>query len=664
MCGIAGILDRTGSKEPRHEELAVMAAAIRHRGPDEFGVYRDGELGFSHARLSIIDLSGGSQPMCNEDGSVWLTYNGEIYNYLELRPELESLGHRFRTRSDTEVLIHAYEQWPESFAEKLNGNFAFGIWDRTKRRLVLGRDRLGIRPLFWAFHEGRILFASEMKCLVAAGYPARVDALGLDQAFVAWTSVAPRTVLEGVRELPPGHLLQIDAGREPREEAYWDLPAPPAPGEMICDEREAARDLRSLLEDSVKLRLRADVTVGAYLSGGLDSTIATALVRSVTDTPLETYSIAFGDKDFDESAEQDAAVRALGTEHHKIVVSYDDIARAFAEVVALAEKPLMRTAPVPLFLLSGLVRSQGRKVVLTGEGADEIFGGYDIFKEAKIRAWWGRRPESRMRPALLRKLYPFAPGADRRAAAFFEAFYREGIENQDDPGFSHRPTWKNGLRNRGFFSEEIKARLRDHDTPSWILERLASGLSGRSVLARAEYLETKVFLAGHLLASQGDRMSLGHSVEGRYPFLDHRIVELGQRLAPWLKLRGLSEKWILREAHRDLIPEDVLTRPKRPYIAPNVRSFREGFGRELAEDLLAEGSIEGAGLFDPPRVRRLAQKVFSDQRLGERETMAFVGILSAQLLARRWAMGPSVRESDIDLAEFPLRGGDEILVRE
>ncbi len=655
MCGIAGIFDRVGAGKPRHAELAAMAASLRHRGPDGFGVYRADGIGLAQARLSIIDLSGGLQPMPNEDGRVWVTYNGEIYNYLELREELLAAGHVFRTSCDTEVLVHGYEEWGSALVERLNGAFAFALWDATRRRLLLARDRMGIRPLFWCEHEGRLLFASEMKAFRAAGFDAELDPRGLDQVFVAWTTVAPRTVLRGVSELPPGHTLVLEQGGSPRVEPYWEIPVPPPAAERIRDERAAAEELRALLEDSVRLRLRADVTVGAYLSGGLDSTVATALVRSVTDTPLETYSIAFSDREYDESAEQSEAVRALGTEHHAIEVGYEDIAEAFPAVVACAEKPILRTAPVPLYLLAGLVRSRKRKVVLTGEGADEIFGGYDLFKETKIRAWWGRRPESKLRPALLRKLYPFAPGAGQRAVAFFEAFYREGIDRPEDPGFSHRPTWRNGHKNRGFYSAALKAELADSDPAEEILAGFAESLAGRDPLARAEYLESRVFLAGHLLASQGDRMSLGQSVEGRYPFLDHRVVEFGQRLDPRLKLRGLAEKWILREAHRDLVPPGVLERHKRPYIAPNVRSFTRGIGREIAEEAFSVDRLSASGLFDPPRVRRLVDKAMAGRPLGERETMAFVAMLSTELLLERWALGSPVREDELRLEDFPER---------
>ncbi|MDQ7088877.1 MAG: asparagine synthase C-terminal domain-containing protein [Acidobacteriota bacterium] len=376
-------------------------------------------------------------------------------------------------------------------------------------------------------------------------------------------------------------------------------------------------------------------------------------MRTVTDTPLETYSIVFTDAEFDERAEQRQAVEALGTEHFQVEVDYEAIARAFEQVVFMAEKPILRTAPVPLFLLSGLVRGRSRKVVLTGEGADELFGGYDIFKETKIRAWWGRRPESRLRPRLLHKLYPFAPGASGRAAAFFEAFYREGIENAADPGFSHRPTWRNGVKNRGFFSPRMREVLKGHDVPGGILERFAAALAERDPLARAEYLEARVFLAGHLLSSQGDRMSLGHSVEGRYPFLDHRIVEWSARLDPRLKLRGLQEKWILRQAHADLLPESLLRRHKRPYIAPNTRTFRDGFGRRLAEELLSEEAVLREGLFDPGRLARLRAKAFSPTPLGERETMALVGVLSTHSLARTWRRW---RPDPVPAEDFHMRG--------
>ncbi len=654
MCGIAGIVDREGTAPPGRDELARMIACVGHRGPDGFGLWLGPPCGLAHARLSIIDLACGAQPMSNEDGSIWITYNGEVYNYVELRPLLEAKGHRFRTRSDTEVLVHAYEEWGDAFVERCNGNFAIALWDARRGRLLLARDRLGIRPLFWTEHGDRLLFASEIKSLFAAGVPARIDPLGIDQVFVLWTTLPPRTAAKGVHELPPGHLLVAEPGLTPRVVRYWDVPAPPPAEAQLADPRAAAEELRALLEDAVVLRLRADVPVGAYLSGGLDSTAATALVRQLTDTPLETYSVAFADRDYDEREEQEIAVRALGTRHHQVEVSYDDIALAFPRVVELAEKPMLRTAPVPLFLLARLVRADGTKVVLTGEGADEVFGGYDIFKETKIRQWWARRPDSQIRPALLRRLYPFAPGANDRAYAFFEAFYRDGIDRPDDPGFSHRPTWRNGARNRAFYGEALAEATAGHDPQAEALARFGPALEGRSPLARAEYLEFKLFLAGHLLASQGDRMSMGHGVEGRYPFLDYRIVELGQRLRPSLKLRGLSEKWLLREAVADLLPVEVLRRRKRPYIAPNVRSFLDGPGREIAGEMLSSEALADAGLFDPARASSLAAKAFAGRPLGERENMAFVGILSSQLLAAAWRRA-GAHASEIDPARFPLR---------
>ncbi|MFN7964619.1 MAG: asparagine synthase (glutamine-hydrolyzing) [Acidobacteriota bacterium] len=653
MCGIAGILDRRGDAVPQPAELAAMIAAVRHRGPDGFGLRRDGACGLAHARLSIIDLSTGDQPMCNEDGSVWISFNGEIFNYLELTPVLEALGHRFRTKSDTETVVHAYEQWGDACVERLNGFFAFAMWDSKRQRLLIARDRLGIRPLFWTERGGRLYFGSELKCLLAAGVPAQFDAQGIDQSFTLWTTVAPRTVLDGVHELPPGHLLIVEPGRAPRAVRYWDVPEPASRETQIRNLSAASEELRALLEDSIKLRLRADVPVGAYLSGGLDSTAAVAITRAVTAASLETYSVAFADKDYDERVEQQVAVRALGTRHHQIEVDYAQIAGAFPSVVALAEKPLMRTAPVPLYLLAGLVRKSGIKVVLTGEGADEVFGGYDIFKETKIRAWWSRRPESRLRPALLRGLYPFAVGSQDRAGAFFEAFFREGIDDVEDLGFSHRPTWRNGARNRAFYGEMLRGALQGYDPTEEVLSEFSAALTGRSPLARAEYLEFKIFLAGHLLASQGDRMSLGHGVEGRYPFLDYRVVEFGQRLAPSLKMLGLQEKHLLRRAVADVVPPEVLWRRKRPYTAPNVRSFCSGFGRDLAIELLSREAVAKHGLFDPVRAETIRDKALASGALGERENMAFIGMLSAQVLAHTWSRPAATSDYDPEL--FPER---------
>ena len=384
MCGIAGILHlQDNDAGVSGDTLKRMLSVIKHRGPDGTGLYQRKQIGLGHQRLSIIDLSGGHQPMSNEDGTVWITFNGEIFNYLELRQDLVKRGHKFSTQSDTEVIIHLYEDYGTECLKHLNGQFAFAIWDQNTQGLFLARDRMGILPLFYSKTQNNFYFASEIKSIFAAGevYP-EIDPSALDQIFTLWCTVPPRTTFKDVSELPPGHYMVVRNGNIQIQQ-YWDMDF--SDGLSGIPFEDAMEGLKDLLIDATRLRLRADVPVGAYLSGGLDSSVTTALIRNFSNSSLHTFSVSFEDKDYDESIYQKALSTALGTEHHEVKCSYDDISENFPKIIWHAEKPILRTAPTPLFLLSKLVRDNNIKVVLTGEGADEILGGYDIFKETKIR---------------------------------------------------------------------------------------------------------------------------------------------------------------------------------------------------------------------------------------------------------------------------------------
>jgi len=373
-----------------------MALRLRHRGPDEYGLFEDAWASLAHARLSIIDLSTGTQPVYSQDRNLWIVYNGEVFNYLELRDELLSLGYTFYTQSDTEVVIKAYEHFGPECLTRFNGQFALAVWDRKKRELFLARDRAGIRPLYFTQSREYFAFASEMKSLlVLPGLSTRLSPEALEQTMTFWATQAPQTPLEGIHELEAGHFLLFKAkDRSAQKRLYWKL------GFARQGDREPAswesqrEELRELLLDASRIRLRADVPVGAYLSGGLDSSVITTMVKSFSDTPLKTFSIGFEDKVFDETSFQRQVVAHLGTEHQETFCTNRTIAEAFPQVIWFAEKPLLRTAPAPLMLLSRLVRENNFKVVLTGEGADEFLGGYNIFKEAKIRAFWARSPRA------------------------------------------------------------------------------------------------------------------------------------------------------------------------------------------------------------------------------------------------------------------------------
>src|SRR6266496_615759 len=590
MCGIAGILN-LGTRESVDEiDIRKMLAMIRHRGPDQFGIYLDGSVGIGSARLSIIDLGGGQQPISNEDGTLWIVFNGEIFNYVELRPELEARGHRFTTTSDTEVLLHMYEEFGPKCLDRFNGQFAFAIWNARDQSLFLARDRLGVRPLFYTLKGGNLVFGSEIKAILASGrVHADIHPTVLDQVFTYWCPLSPCTIFRDIVEIPPGHYLLARHGNI-SVKGYWELTFPGSdvvskPGKPQKSLEDYQEEFRSLLVDATKIRLRADVAVGAYLSGGLDSAIIGSVIRNFTTNRLDTFSIAFDDANFDESAWQRQMARFLGTGHQVVQATHGDIGRVFPEVIWHTEVPLMRTAPAPMFLLSKLVRDSGYKVVMTGEGADEFLAGYDIFKEAKVRRFWARQPDSAWRPRLLKRLYPDIGALSRNNTSFLAAFFRKDLLDVEAPDYSHAVRWRNGRRNCRFFSLEVQQEVAQHSS-NLLEEQLRAQFRNWSPLARAQYLEIKIFLSQYLLSSQGDRMGMAHSIEGRFPFLDCRLVEFCNRLPANLKLRGLTEKYLLKKVGQTWLPQEIWRRPKRPYRAPVHRSFFNNATPDYVRELL------------------------------------------------------------------------------
>ncbi len=634
MCGIAGMFDRSGRTAVVERDLRQMLGMLRHRGPDEFGILLDHEAGLGNTRLSIIDLSGGGQPIANEDETLWIVFNGEIFNYLELRTDLETRGHRFRTSSDTEVIIHLFEEYGPACLEKLNGQFAIAIWDRERRRLFLARDRLGVRPLFYTeLDSGSLLFASEVKAIFSDARVRReLDPNRVDEVFRFWAVLQSHTVFRGISELPPGHFLLADRDSV-RIEPYWSAQFPEDSNtETQGHERplkSIIEEFRELLIEACRIRLRADVPVGAYLSGGLDSSTIAAVVRRFTSNQLVTFSIAFADEKFDESEFQIKMAEHLGTTHHVVRATHEDIGRVFPEVIWHTETPLMRTGPAPMFLLSQLVRENRFKVVLTGEGADEFLGGYDIFKETKVRRFWAAQPQSKLRPLLFQRLYPDIAGL-RNNPEMLSFFFGEGLDDVTSPWYSHAIRWRNNRRTCRFFRDGLIS-TREEGLMQQMAETLPDGFRHWDSLARAQYLEMNVLLSQYLLSSQGDRMGMAHSIEGRFPFLDVRLIEYCNRLPSRLKLRGLREKYLLKEAVQPWLPDLIRQRPKRPYRAPIHRSFYNKQTPDYVRDLLAPGSITECGLFKPAAVEALTRKIQAGGALGETDDMALAGMLSSQL---------------------------------
>jgi asparagine synthase (glutamine-hydrolysing) len=646
MCGIAGVVDFQG-RPASVSLLRHMIGRLRHRGPDGMGVHTDGPVGIAHARLSIIDVAGGQQPMANTDGTLWITFNGEIFNYVELREALEARGRTFATRSDTEVILKAYEEKGEACVHDFNGQWAFAIWDVRRRRLFLSRDRLGVRPLFYARTAGGLVFGSAITSLLAhPDVPRELDLRGLDEVFTFWCTLAPRTVFRGVQELPPGHSMIADDAGHIRIAPYWRLDYAPL-AEAPRDPEVAAEELRALLGDATRIRLRADVPVGTYLSGGLDSTVVAALSKRFTSSRLRTFSVVFDDPEFDERGYQREAVRFLEAEHDEVHCAGADIARVFPEVVRHTETPILRTAPAPLYLLSHRVRAQGYKVVLTGEGADEMLGGYDIFKEAKIRRFWAAAPASRMRPLLLKRMYPYLPNLQRQSDAYRRAFFHVKPEDLANPFFSHLPRWALTARIKRFFAAGVQATLAEHDVYAALRARLPEQYGAWSPFCQAQYLESTSLLPGYILSSQGDRVAMAHSVEVRSPFLDHRVVAFAATLPDSLKMRVLDEKHVLKRTAADLVPACIRKRSKQPYRAPEAASFFSGHGEEYVDELLSPARIAHDGMFDPVAVDGLVRKFRGGRAIGVKDNMALVGILSTQLLIHHFINSGQERSAHV-----------------
>ena len=640
MCGIAGFTIPRGMPAAERsarfgEPLRRMAASLRHRGPDaQRGLLLDG-IALGHARLAIVDLEGGVQPMRDATTGVTVVFNGEIFNWLELRDRL-ARGYQFRTRSDTEVILAGYLERGIDCVREMNGQFAFALWDPRNGALWLARDRPGICPLVYAATSDGLAFASEAKALFAGGHvtPA-LDPRGLKQSIQLWAPVAPRTAFEGVQALPPATVARFADGRL-ETWRYWDLdlgnPDPELAGPR------AAEALGKLLTDAVRLRLRADVPVAAYLSGGLDSSLICALAQEELGGTLSTFSVAFDDASFDERRYQEEVATALRTHHRAVPIADREIGELLPEMVEKGEQLVLRSAPAPFLRLSQLVRDNATKVVLTGEGSDEILLGYDLYRETQVRAFWARRPSSRMRPTLLARLYPYL-ALGRQGPAMLEQAFRGDLQ-ANAPAFSHEIRWAASGRVLRFLAPELAARAADEDPVATVIAGMPQRVRAWRPLARAQWLEMSTLLAGYLLTAQGDRMLMGHSVEGRFPFLDHRVMELAARMPDRVKLAGLDEKRVLKRFAAGRVPRAVLERKKFPYRAPVAAALAGPEAPGWARELLSRDAVLDLGVFDHSRVDLLVRKLAmrGPAPASEADAMAITAVATGQLLAA-WVRG-------------------------
>ena len=629
MCGVAGVIDYNGNTN-NVAVVSSMLSAINYRGPDESGIYHSESATLGNVRLSIIDISGGQQPLSDSTGRYWIVFNGEIFNYKELREDLEKKGIRFRTHSDTEVLVQLYSMYGRKCLPMLNGQFVFGIWDNKEEELFMARDRVGIRPLFYRCINNTFSFASEIKSLFRQDNVSREFLPeSLAQIFTFWTTITPATAFKNILELSPGHYL-IYNRKGLKTERYWELRIDNKLSGLSIG--ESAEQFHELFSSAVRLRLRADVEVAAYLSGGLDSCATVAYIKSIEPGVLNTFSIGFTEKDFDESSYQKDAVEYYKTNHKSIICTPKDIADYFPTVVWHSEIPLTRTAPAPMYILSKLVRENNIKVVITGEGSDEIMAGYDIFREAKIRRFWAEQPDSILRPALLKKIYPDIPHLKNSSQSILKMFFGYKLNETSNPFYSHLLRWNNSNHIKKHFSSGLKHQLAEYSPIDKLPAILPEGFNDWDPLAKAQWLETTIFMSGYLLSSQGDRMGMANSIEGRYPFLDYRVIEFCAGIQSDYKLKGLNEKFLLKKVMNGNIPENILKRPKQPYRAPIRSVFLSENPPDYVNEMLSETYTRKAGIFDYELVSSMLTRIKKAGNSSEVDNMILTAVISTHLL--------------------------------
>ena len=644
MCGVAGIYNYHSAKKTSTERsVRKMLSLIKHRGPDESGIYLNQNLGIGNVRLSIIDLSTGQQPLSDESGNYWIVYNGEIFNYPELRADLIKKGIKLKTYCDTEVVVQMYALYGANCLNQFNGQFAFCIWDKNKKELFLARDRVGIRPLFYWSKNGAFAFCSEIKGLFSLDQIERsLNPESLSQIFTFWTTLTPNTPFKDIFELQPGHCMVVNENGI-KKEKYWSLNFPTCQKDnssiLLSDSIE---ELNELLQDAVKIRLRADVPVGAYLSGGLDSSVTTALIKGINPDILNTFSIGFKDKVYDETAYQIEAANYFNTNHTAFTCTSEEITENFSKTIWHTEFPILRTSPTPMYLLSKKVKESNIKVVITGEGADEFLAGYNIFKEAKIRRFWAKEPNSKARPKLLAKLYPYLPLMKESPDLALKMFFGYKLTETDDPLYSHQLRWNNTSRIKSFFSANFVSSMNGYNPINDIYKTLPESFGNWSDLAKSQYLESTIFMSGYLLSSQGDRMSMGNSVEGRYPFLDYRMMEFCSQLPDNFKLNSLNEKFILKKLSLGKIPPSISKRPKQAYRAPIAANFCNQDTPNYIKEILSEETLKSFGIFNPMKVKQLIINMNRQVVISEIDQMAITGILSTQLLYKMFVNEPMV----------------------
>ncbi len=596
MCGIAGIVHADGQGQVPQHILKQMCDTIAHRGPDDEGFYTKGNVGLGMRRLSIIDLAGGHQPISNEDGSAWIVFNGEIYNFQSLRAELQAKGHEFATNTDTEAIVHAYEEYGEDCVKKLNGMFAFAIWDKRRQKLFLARDRLGVKPLYYYADSSRFVFGSELKAVLECDeVPRELDYEALDTYLTFEYIPAPSSIFRDIKKLPPGHTLTLQNGRASVKK-YWDIRFERAEG----TEEELGEQLYELLKDSVRMRLIADVPLGAFLSGGIDSSTIVCMMSEIMDRPVKTFSIGFDDPSYNELGYARAVARHFGTDHYEEIIR-PNVVEMVENLVGYLDEPMADVSIFPTYLVSKLARGQVT-VVLSGDGGDELFAGYDWYVADRMERRYRMIPgvlRNHLIPAVMRRVRPSSQkkGFVNKMKRFVEG---AAIE----PRLQHF-RWNTFLTQKtrsAIFSQDAKAAFNGHnahDTFIGYLEKFEQA----DPLWRSQFADIKTYMVDDIL-TKVDRMSMAVSLEARVPFLDYRVVEFAASVPSELKLNGSTTKYLLKKAMAKRLPQEVLTRGKEGFSIP-IKNWLKDELRPMMDELLSPERVRREGLFNPAYVEKL-----------------------------------------------------------
>ena len=626
MCGIAGVI--SGGQLDYNRILPAMVECLRHRGPDDTGYYFDDDIGLGHARLAIMDPQNGVQPTTDETDSIVVIFNGEIFNFRTLRKDLVERGHVLKNNSDTALLPHLYEEHGLGMFARLNGQFAIAIWDKKKRTLVLARDRFGEKPIFYYHKDGTMCFASEAKALFKSELvPAAISPIGLKQVFTFWTTFSDSSIFQDIYQVPPGSYL-VFSDSQKKIETYWNQTySQPRNGKSI-DIDMYVNGLEDKLVASVKDRMIADVPIAFYLSGGLDSSLIAGIAARQSGRPLTTFSISFDDSLFDESEYQNFMSRYLGSEHQSIMFSRRQIPSIIKDVIYHAEVPLLRSGAFPMYVLATLVRNNDTKVVLSGEGSDELFGGYDIFREVKIREFCGRQPDAKYRASLYKRVNAFVKGVEAQSASSLSLYHNR---SDSDSGLnSHLSRWRLGSYSQQFFAPPYREAMKSYDGPAEMKDYLPADYAGWTPLQQAQYLEVITLFTNYLLSSQGDRVAMASSVECRLPFLDYEVADMAAALPDRIKIRGLNEKYIVKELARKYVPDTITRRKKFPYRAPI--DISELMQDEYVRYLTSADTLARFGVFNSGAVDRYLAATLRKDNPSERDAMLFMGILTTQIL--------------------------------